>query len=253
MNVPVSTVRSVIKKFTAHGTVANLPRCGRKRKIDKRFQRKIVRTLDKEPRLTSKQVQAALQSESTSVNPYYPSPLLLDGPYDETFFERLKDLSLEDDGSVEYAVTKIQQYRVAMTAKDCSIMIALSPTVQEECHAPAQAYFVCPIEGAGATAYTRRGRHRKKMRGPGSGRDAHCTGTAPGFDSRPLIKASRSSFMYSVSILDLDLKPYENIPHQYKRDSKIVNHYLSLQSREEPSTSLIFPEREDCTLLLHQV
>ncbi|XP_075178204.1 inositol-pentakisphosphate 2-kinase-like [Anomaloglossus baeobatrachus] len=135
------------------------------------------------------------------------STLLLDGPYDETFFERLKDLSLEDDGSVEYAVTKIQQYRVAMTAKDCSIMIALSPTVQEEC-----------------------------------------------FNSRPLIKASRSSFMHSVSILDLDLKPYENIPYQHKRDSKIVTHYLkSLQSREEPSTSLIFPERDDCTLLLHQV
>ena len=32
-NVPVSTVRNVIKKFTAHGTVANLPGCGRKRKI----------------------------------------------------------------------------------------------------------------------------------------------------------------------------------------------------------------------------
>ncbi|CAJ0949789.1 unnamed protein product [Ranitomeya imitator] len=59
---------SVIKKFKAHGTVANLPRCGRKRKIDKRFQRKIVRMLDKEPRLTSKQVQAALQSEGTTVS-----------------------------------------------------------------------------------------------------------------------------------------------------------------------------------------
>ncbi|XP_063796785.1 inositol-pentakisphosphate 2-kinase [Pseudophryne corroboree] len=135
------------------------------------------------------------------------SNLLLDGPYDETFFEKLKDLSLEDDGSVEYAVTKIQQYRVAMTAKDCSIMIALSPVVEEEC-----------------------------------------------FESRPVIKASRSSFMYSVSILDLDLKPYENIPHQYKRDSKIVNHYLkSTQTRDEVATSLIFPESEDCTLLLHKV
>ncbi|CAJ0965061.1 unnamed protein product [Ranitomeya imitator] len=41
LNVPVSTVRSVIKKFKAHGTVANLPRCGWKRKIDKRFQLKI--------------------------------------------------------------------------------------------------------------------------------------------------------------------------------------------------------------------
>ncbi|CAJ0943094.1 unnamed protein product, partial [Ranitomeya imitator] len=58
----------VIKKFKAHGTVANLPRCGRKRKIDKRFQRKIVQMLDKEPRLTSKQVQATLQSEGTTVS-----------------------------------------------------------------------------------------------------------------------------------------------------------------------------------------
>ena len=33
LNVPVSTVRSVIKKFTAHGIVANLPGLGRKRKI----------------------------------------------------------------------------------------------------------------------------------------------------------------------------------------------------------------------------
>ncbi|XP_053325591.1 inositol-pentakisphosphate 2-kinase [Spea bombifrons] len=131
------------------------------------------------------------------------STLLLDGPYDETFFEKLKDLSLEDDGSVEYAVTKIQQYRVAMTAKDCSIMIALSPTTQEEC-----------------------------------------------FDQRSAIKSSRSSFKYSVSILDLDLKPYENIPYQYNRDCKIVGHYLS---RGDPATSHMFTENEDCTLLLHKV
>ncbi|CAJ0966359.1 unnamed protein product [Ranitomeya imitator] len=68
LNAPLSTVRSVIKKFKALGTVASLPRCGRKRKIDKRFQRKIVRMLDKEPQLTSKQVQAALQSEGTTVS-----------------------------------------------------------------------------------------------------------------------------------------------------------------------------------------
>ncbi|KAI4876300.1 hypothetical protein NFI96_018091, partial [Prochilodus magdalenae] len=53
---------SVIKKFKTHGTVANFPRCGRKRKIDERFQRKMVRMVDKEPRLTSKQVQAACMS-----------------------------------------------------------------------------------------------------------------------------------------------------------------------------------------------
>ncbi|OCT85587.1 inositol-pentakisphosphate 2-kinase isoform X2 [Xenopus laevis] len=133
------------------------------------------------------------------------STLLLDGPYDETFFEKLKDLSLEDDGSVSYAVTKIQQYRVAMTAKDCSIMIALSPAVQEQC-----------------------------------------------LDPWSVIRSSQSSFIHSVSILDLDLKPYENIPHQYKRDSKIVNHYLkSIKVQEDPVN--LYKKSEDCTLLLHKV
>ena len=36
LDVPVSTVRNVIKKFTAHGTVANLPGRGWKGKIGKR-------------------------------------------------------------------------------------------------------------------------------------------------------------------------------------------------------------------------
>ena len=54
LNVPVSTVCSVIKKCTAHGIVTNLPGCGRKRKIDDRMQQKIVRMVDKKPRTTSK-------------------------------------------------------------------------------------------------------------------------------------------------------------------------------------------------------
>ena len=37
VDVPVSIVHNVIKNFTAHGTVANLPGCGRKRKIDERL------------------------------------------------------------------------------------------------------------------------------------------------------------------------------------------------------------------------
>ena len=36
-DVSVSTVRNVIKKFTAQGTVANLPGHGRKRKTDERL------------------------------------------------------------------------------------------------------------------------------------------------------------------------------------------------------------------------
>ena len=68
LNVPVSTVRSVIKKFTAHGIVTNLPGCGRKRKIDDRMQQRIVRMVDKKPRTTPKQIQAALQTQGTTVS-----------------------------------------------------------------------------------------------------------------------------------------------------------------------------------------
>ena len=34
LDVPVSTVHNVIRKFKAHGTAANLPGRGRKRKLD---------------------------------------------------------------------------------------------------------------------------------------------------------------------------------------------------------------------------
>ena len=49
LDAPVSTVRNVIKKFIAHGTVANLPGCGRKRKIYERLQQRIVQMVNKEP------------------------------------------------------------------------------------------------------------------------------------------------------------------------------------------------------------
>nr|XP_046236672.1 inositol-pentakisphosphate 2-kinase [Scatophagus argus] len=58
--------------------------------------------------------------------------LQIDGPYNEAFLEKLQKCSAEDDGSLEYAVSKVHQYRVAMTAKDCSIMITLVPSSEEE-------------------------------------------------------------------------------------------------------------------------
>ena len=68
LNVPVFTVHNVIQKFTAHGTAANLPGRGRKRKIDERLQQRIVRIVNKEPRSTSKQIQADLQTQGTTVS-----------------------------------------------------------------------------------------------------------------------------------------------------------------------------------------
>lgn len=133
--------------------------------------------------------------------------LQIDGPYDEAFYQKLLDLSTEDDGTVAFALTKVQQYRVAMTAKDCSIMIALSPCLQDASS-----------------------------------------------DQRPIVPSSRSRFAFSVSVLDLDLKPYESIPHQYKLDSKIVNYYSkAVRTADAARVPTKFKESEDCTLVLHKV
>ncbi|KAK7143817.1 hypothetical protein R3I93_014851 [Phoxinus phoxinus] len=68
LDVPLSTVRNMIKKFATHGTVANLPGRGRKRKIDERLQRRIVRMVDKQPQTSSKEIQAVLQAQGASVS-----------------------------------------------------------------------------------------------------------------------------------------------------------------------------------------
>ncbi|CAL9706609.1 unnamed protein product [Knipowitschia caucasica] len=118
------------------------------------------------------------------------SRLQVDGPYDEMFLQSLHKCPAEDDGSVEYAVARVHQYRAAMTAKDCSIMITLMPTAEED--------------------------------------DGH---------QRTL----------SVSVLDLDPKPFESVPRQMRLDQKVVNSFI------RNSTGLKPPPREDCMLLFHPV
>uniref|UniRef100_A0A4W6CDM0 Inositol-pentakisphosphate 2-kinase n=1 Tax=Lates calcarifer TaxID=8187 RepID=A0A4W6CDM0_LATCA len=133
--------------------------------------------------------------------------LQIDGPYNEAFLEKLQKCPTEDDGSVEYAVAKVHQYRVAMTAKDCSIMVALVPSTEEE----------------------------EDDEGP-------------------------PAFSYSVSILDLDPKPFDSIPRQLRLDQRIVSCYLRTggslpKGSLPPLPGGIFAaaEREDCTLLFHPV
>ncbi|XP_030632253.1 inositol-pentakisphosphate 2-kinase [Chanos chanos] len=133
--------------------------------------------------------------------------LQIDGPYSEGFLEKIKNCPSEDDGSVDYAVGKVHQYRVAMTAKDCSIMITFAPCGEDE-------------------------------------------DLQPNFEIQPV----KPRFTYSVSILDLDPKPYESIQHQNKLDSKIVNYYLkSTHSKQDLPPSSLYKEREDCTLVFHPV
>ena len=68
LKVPLSAVRNIIKKFITHGTVANLPGCGQKRKIEERMQRRIVRMVDKQPQSTAAQIQAVLQTQGATVS-----------------------------------------------------------------------------------------------------------------------------------------------------------------------------------------
>ena len=68
LDLPLSTVRNIIKKFATHGTVANLSGHGRKRKMYEKLQRRIVWMVDKQPQTSSKEIQAVLQAQGASVS-----------------------------------------------------------------------------------------------------------------------------------------------------------------------------------------
>ncbi|XP_026162387.1 inositol-pentakisphosphate 2-kinase [Mastacembelus armatus] len=145
--------------------------------------------------------------------------LQIDGPYNEVFLGKLQKCPAEDDGSVEYAVAKVHQYRVAMTAKDCSIMVALVPSSEEE------------EDDEGLSS-------QRRLRD---------------FISRT------PALSYSVSILDLDPKPFDSIPRQLRLDQKIVSCYLRTggtlpKGSLSPLSGIFTPaERDDRTLLFHPV
>src|SRR4029434_7887695 len=57
-----------LRKFKVQGTVANLPGRGRKRKIDDKLKRRIIRMVTKEPRTTSNEIRGEFQGQGTSVS-----------------------------------------------------------------------------------------------------------------------------------------------------------------------------------------
>ncbi len=63
-----TTVRAIIYKWRKLGTVVNLPRSGRPTKITPRAQRRLIQEVIKEPRTTSKELQASLASIKVSVH-----------------------------------------------------------------------------------------------------------------------------------------------------------------------------------------
>lgn len=68
LEVPVTTVANIVRKVKDHGSVANLPGRGRKKKIDPGLIGRIERMVDKEPKKTSKEIQAELQGQGASVS-----------------------------------------------------------------------------------------------------------------------------------------------------------------------------------------
>lgn len=74
---------------------------------------------------------------------------------------------------------------------------------------------------------------------------------------RDFVSSRAPAFSCSVSILDLDPKPFESIPSQLRLDQKIVSCYLrtggALPKGSLPPVQDIFTaaERDDCTLLFH--
>ncbi|KAM9860257.1 inositol-pentakisphosphate 2-kinase [Aulostomus maculatus] len=146
--------------------------------------------------------------------------LQIDGPYNEDFLGKLQKCPTEDDGSVDYAVAKVHQYRVAMTAKDCSIMVTLVPSSDEE------------EDDEGLFGQRR---------------------------IRDFLSSRPPAFSYLISILDLDPKPFDSIPCQLRLDQKIVSYYLrnggALPNGPLPPLPGIFTasERDDCRLLFHPV
>ncbi len=63
MGLQRTTVRAIIYKWRKLGTVVNLPRSGRPTKITPRAQRRLIQEVIKEPRTTSKELQASLDSK----------------------------------------------------------------------------------------------------------------------------------------------------------------------------------------------
>uniref|UniRef100_A0A3B3HVE6 Paired domain-containing protein n=1 Tax=Oryzias latipes TaxID=8090 RepID=A0A3B3HVE6_ORYLA len=109
LEVPVTTVAHIIQRFKTHGTVANLPERGRKRKIDDKLRRRIVGTVSKEPRTTSKDIKGELLDQGTSVvdfmgddqgRHHYETKLELFGKAHQLYVRRLNNEAYNEKNTV---------------------------------------------------------------------------------------------------------------------------------------------------------
>lgn len=68
INVPFSTVGSIIRKFKQHGTTINRPRSGAPRKINDRSRRLLLKKVKNKPMITRKELRNDLEAAGTSVS-----------------------------------------------------------------------------------------------------------------------------------------------------------------------------------------
>ena len=73
MNIPRSTIKSIIKKWKDYGTITNLPREGRPPKLTDQARRALIREATKRPNITLKELQSPTAEIGVSVHkPYTP-------------------------------------------------------------------------------------------------------------------------------------------------------------------------------------
>jgi transposase len=78
LNIPQSTIKSIIKKWKEYGTTTNLPREDRPPKLTDQARRALIREATKKPKTTLKEMQSSTAEIRVSVHspihfkPYTP-------------------------------------------------------------------------------------------------------------------------------------------------------------------------------------
>ena len=68
MNIPQSTIKSIIKKWKEYGTTTNLPREGPTPKLTDQARRALIREATKRPKITLKELHSSTAEIGVSVH-----------------------------------------------------------------------------------------------------------------------------------------------------------------------------------------
>ena len=68
LNIPLSTVKSIIKKWKEYGTTTNLPRECRSPKLTDQARRALIREATKRPKITQKELQSSTAEIGVSIH-----------------------------------------------------------------------------------------------------------------------------------------------------------------------------------------